>query len=54
MNEFSGRKEKTIVVNGKRYPLFFKGKRLCSDLKYRSKEVGLGWSGPDSAFNSNG
>ena len=40
-----------INVNGKIYPLMFRGWRLCNDLKYRKRgEDELGFSGPHSAF----
>lgn len=39
-----------ITVNGKVYPLLFKGCRLCDDLKYRKKLDELGFSGPYSGF----
>jgi hypothetical protein len=40
-----------INVDGKIYPLLFKGWRLCDDLKYRKRlDGGLGFSGPYSGF----
>ena len=41
-----------INVDGKKYPLEYKGYRLCDDLRYRkSPKDALAFSGPYSAFS---
>lgn len=40
-----------IIVSGRKYPLEYKGYRLCDDLQYRkSLKDSLPFSGPHSAF----